>query len=72
MALEGTFPTVADPSQFEFQSMMWKLVPPHMWAAFVVFGWYTHLLVLGTEVLLTKTLGELYLPPRPQLRIGAA
>ncbi|KAF2102228.1 pantothenate transporter liz1 [Rhizodiscina lignyota] len=24
---------------FEFQSMMWKLVPPHMWAAFVVLGW---------------------------------
>lgn len=24
---------------FEFAAIMWKLVPPHMWAAFVVFGW---------------------------------
>lgn len=24
---------------FEFQAMMWKIVPPHRWAAFVVFGW---------------------------------
>ncbi|KAF2147311.1 uncharacterized protein K452DRAFT_348077 [Aplosporella prunicola CBS 121167] len=24
---------------FEFQAMMWKIVPPHMWAAFCVFGW---------------------------------
>ncbi|KAJ4303454.1 hypothetical protein N0V90_002349 [Kalmusia sp. IMI 367209] len=24
---------------FEFQAIMWKLVPPHRWAAFVVFGW---------------------------------
>jgi sugar phosphate permease len=24
---------------FEFQAIMWKLVPPHMWAAFAVFGW---------------------------------
>ncbi|OCK81213.1 MFS general substrate transporter [Lepidopterella palustris CBS 459.81] len=24
---------------FEFQAMMWKIVPPHMWAALVVFGW---------------------------------
>jgi hypothetical protein len=24
---------------FEFQAMMWKIVPPHMWGAFVVFGW---------------------------------
>lgn len=24
---------------FEFQAIMWKIVPPHRWAAFVVFGW---------------------------------
>jgi hypothetical protein len=24
---------------FEFQAFMWKVVPPHMWAAFMVFGW---------------------------------
>ncbi|MCJ1310106.1 hypothetical protein MMC25_003767 [Agyrium rufum] len=24
---------------FEFLCMMWKIVPPHIWAAFVVFGW---------------------------------
>ena len=24
---------------FEFQVLMWKVVPPHMWLAFVVFGW---------------------------------
>jgi hypothetical protein len=24
---------------FEFQAIMWKIVPPHQWAAFVVFGW---------------------------------
>lgn len=24
---------------FEFFALMWKLVPPHMWAAFVVLGW---------------------------------
>lgn len=23
----------------EFQILMWKVVPPHMWAAFTVFGW---------------------------------
>lgn len=24
---------------FEFQALMWKIVPPNVWAAFVVFGW---------------------------------
>ncbi|KAF1985408.1 MFS general substrate transporter [Aulographum hederae CBS 113979] len=24
---------------FEFQAMMWKLIPPHMWATFCVLGW---------------------------------
>lgn len=24
---------------FEFQALMWKLVKPHQWAAFVVFSW---------------------------------
>lgn len=24
---------------FEFQALMWKIVPPHIWAAFCVFGW---------------------------------
>ncbi|KAL8678474.1 MAG: hypothetical protein Q9186_005178 [Xanthomendoza sp. 1 TL-2023] len=24
---------------FEFQALMWKIVPPNIWAAFVVFGW---------------------------------
>ena len=24
---------------FEFQAIMWKIVPPHQWAAFVVLGW---------------------------------
>ena len=24
---------------FEFQALMWKVVPPHIWATFVVFGW---------------------------------
>ena len=24
---------------FEFQAMMWKLLPPHRWAAWCVFGW---------------------------------
>ena len=24
---------------FEFQAIMWKVVPPHRWAAFCVFGW---------------------------------
>ena len=24
---------------FEFQVLMWKIVPPHMWLAFTVFGW---------------------------------
>lgn len=24
---------------FEFLVMMWKIVPPHIWATFVVFGW---------------------------------
>ncbi|KAF2639948.1 MFS general substrate transporter [Massarina eburnea CBS 473.64] len=24
---------------FEFQAMMWKVVPPHRWAAWCVFGW---------------------------------
>ena len=24
---------------FEWQSLMWKIVPPHMWLAFVVLGW---------------------------------
>ncbi|KAF2195083.1 MFS general substrate transporter [Zopfia rhizophila CBS 207.26] len=24
---------------FEFQAIMWKIVPPHRWAAFCVFGW---------------------------------
>ena len=28
---------------FEFQAMMWKIVKPHQWAAFVLFSWYeTH------------------------------
>ena len=27
----------------EFQALMWKIVPPHQWAAFVVFGWYASL-----------------------------
>lgn len=25
---------------FEFQALMWKIVKPHRWAAFVVFSWY--------------------------------
>src|ERR1700760_958716 len=25
--------------QFEFQALMWKVVPPHIWGAFCVFGW---------------------------------
>lgn len=25
---------------FEFQALMWKIVKPHQWAAFVVFSWY--------------------------------
>jgi hypothetical protein len=25
--------------QFEFQALMWKVVPPHYWAAFCVFAW---------------------------------
>lgn len=25
---------------FEFQAFMWKIVPPHRWAALVVFAWY--------------------------------
>ncbi|KAK8236989.1 major facilitator superfamily domain-containing protein [Phyllosticta capitalensis] len=24
---------------FEFQALMWKIVPPHIWAALMVFGW---------------------------------
>ncbi|OAT11636.1 retrograde regulation protein 2 [Blastomyces gilchristii SLH14081] len=24
---------------FQFQGLMWKIVPPHKWAAFTVFGW---------------------------------
>lgn len=24
---------------FEWFALMWKLIPPHIWAAFVVFGW---------------------------------
>jgi len=24
---------------FEFQALMWKIAPPHIWAAFCVFGW---------------------------------
>ena len=24
---------------FEFQTLMWKIVPPHMWLAFTVLGW---------------------------------
>lgn len=24
---------------FEFQALMWKILPPNIWAAFVVFGW---------------------------------
>lgn len=24
---------------FEFQTLMWKIVPPHMWLAFVVLSW---------------------------------
>lgn len=24
---------------FEFQALMWKILPPHVWAAIVVFGW---------------------------------
>ncbi|KAG8532642.1 uncharacterized protein KY384_002519 [Bacidia gigantensis] len=24
---------------FEWQTLMWKVVPPHIWASFVVFGW---------------------------------
>lgn len=27
---------------FEFQALMWKIVKPHQWAAFVVFSWYAH------------------------------
>jgi hypothetical protein len=27
---------------FEFQALMWKIVEPHQWAAFVVFSWYAH------------------------------
>jgi len=26
---------------FEFQTLMWKIVPPHMWLAFVVLSWGT-------------------------------
>lgn len=25
---------------FEFQALMWKIVPPHIWAALMVFGWW--------------------------------
>lgn len=25
---------------FEFQALMWKIIKPHQWAAFVVFSWY--------------------------------
>jgi hypothetical protein len=31
---------------FEFQAMMWKLIPPHIWAAIVVFIWCVDLLNL--------------------------
>jgi hypothetical protein len=27
---------------FEFLGIMWKVVPPHIWATFVVFLWYEH------------------------------
>jgi hypothetical protein len=25
---------------FQWQGMMWKLIPPHRWAAFIVLAWY--------------------------------
>lgn len=30
--------------QFEFQALVWKVMPPHIWGAIVVFGWYEILL----------------------------
>jgi hypothetical protein len=24
---------------FEFQGMMWKILPPHIWASVIVFAW---------------------------------
>jgi len=27
---------------FEFQALMWKIVKPHQWTAFVVFSWYAY------------------------------
>lgn len=28
---------------FEFQALMWKVLKPHRWAAFVMFAWYVNL-----------------------------
>lgn len=25
---------------FEFQALMWKVLRPHQWAAFIMFAWY--------------------------------
>jgi hypothetical protein len=28
---------------FEFQALMWKVLPPHLWASFIMFAWYVSL-----------------------------
>ena len=43
-ALEDFSLTIEKPTDityiiFEFQTLMWKIVPPHLWLAFTVLGW---------------------------------
>lgn len=37
---------------FEFQALMWKVVPPHIWGATMVLGWYVaHPIQLSNTVI---------------------
>lgn len=39
-------------SLFEFQALMWKILPPHVWASIVVFVWYALRIPIRTKQVL--------------------
>lgn len=58
---------------FEFQALMWKIVPPHIWAALMVFGWYVIPQLTTSDVSLTESSSGVSSPPaRPLRTIGRA
>ena len=57
---------------FEFLALMWKIMPPHRWAAITVMTWYvqTYSIKMPRSVFLTDA-GALLRPAKPQHRTGA-